>query len=106
MPDLPSINEWLPSAAAVGFWTFLFGVVRADLKGMEIRIREDLKASEGRQQEALKAGEQRQQEALRAMEARQREELREVRAEYRASNEALNEKLDRLVEGLRAAQAV
>ena len=103
---MPSISEWLPSAAAIGFGTFLFGVVRADLKGMETRLREDLKASEGRQQEALKASEERQQEVLRAMETRQREELREMRAEHRANNKALNEKLDRLVEELRAAKAL
>ena len=92
---MSSISEWWPSAAAIGFGTFLFGVARADLKGIETRLREDLKASEGRQQEAL-----------RAMETRQREELRNMRAEYRASNKALHEKLDRLMEGLQAAKAL
>ena len=43
MPPMPSISEWLPSAAAIGFGTFLFGVVRADLKGMETRQREELR---------------------------------------------------------------
>ena len=94
MPALPSISEWLPSGAVVGFGLFLFGVVRSDLKAMETRLREDLKASEARQQEALKA-----------MEARQREELREMRAEQRADNKALNEKLDRFVESMMAARA-
>ena len=94
MPALPSISEWLPSGAVVGFGLFLFGVVRSDLKAMETRLREDLKASEMRQQEALKA-----------MEARQREELREMRAEQRADNKALNEKLDRFVESMMAAKA-
>ena len=94
MPALPSISEWLPSGAVVGFGLFLFGVVRSDLKAMETRLREDLKASEERQQEALKA-----------MEARQREELREIRAEQRADNKALNEKLDRFVESMMAAKA-
>ncbi len=94
MPALPSISEWLPSGAVIGFGLFLFGVVRSDLKAMETRLREDLKASEERQQEALKA-----------MEARQREELREMRAEQRADNKALNEKLDRFVESMMAARA-
>ena len=105
MPALPSISEWLPSGAVIGFGLFLFGVVRSDLKAMETRLREDLKASEERQQEALKASEARQQEALKAMEARQREELREMRAEQRADNKALNEKLDRFVESMMAAKA-
>ena len=94
MPALPSISEWLPSGAVIGFGLFLFGVVRSDLKAMETRLREDLKASEERQQEALKA-----------METRQREELREIRAEQRADNKALNEKLDRFVESMMAARA-
>ena len=55
MPALPSIGEWWPSAAAVGFGIFLFGVVRADLKAMETRLREDLKASEARQREDVQA---------------------------------------------------
>ena len=72
MPALPSISEWLPSGAVIGFGLFLFGVVRSDLK---------------------------------AMEARQQEELREMRAEQRADNKALNEKLDRFVESMMAARA-
>ncbi len=94
MPALPSISEWLPSGAVIGFGLFLFGVVCSDLKAMETRLREDLKASEARQQEALKT-----------MEARQREELREMRAEQRADNKALNEKLDRFMESMMAARA-
>ncbi|MXW40048.1 MAG: hypothetical protein F4Z75_02605 [Synechococcus sp. SB0668_bin_15] len=37
-------------------------------------------------------------EDMKAMETRQREDMREMWAEHRADNQALNEKLDRLLE--------
>ncbi|MXW12313.1 MAG: hypothetical protein F4Z73_05480 [Synechococcus sp. SB0668_bin_13] len=48
------MSEWLPTGAVIGFGMFLFGVVRADLKAMETRLREDQKASEARQREDVK----------------------------------------------------
>ena len=36
MPALPSISEWLPSGAVVGFGLFLFMLLRGDMKVMEM----------------------------------------------------------------------
>ena len=83
--------EWLPTGAVIGFGMFLFGVVRADLKAMENRLREDMKASEARWREELKA-----------MDARHREDMKALRED----NKALNEKLDRLLEARFSNQPV
>lgn len=42
MPALPSISEWLPSGAVIGFGMFLFGWVRGDMRAMDQRQREDM----------------------------------------------------------------
>ncbi|MCY4173169.1 MAG: hypothetical protein OXF25_03735 [Cyanobacteria bacterium MAG CAR3_bin_5] len=92
MPTLPpGLTEWLPTGAVIGFGMFLFGVVRADLKAMENRLREDMKASEARWREELKA-----------MDARHREDMKALRED----NKALNEKLDRLLEARFSNQPV
>ena len=44
-------------------------------------------------------------EEIRASEDRQREDLREVKAELKADNQALGERLDRVVESLLAARS-
>ena len=57
MPAIPpGLGEWLPSGAVIAFGMFLFGLVRADMKAMETRLREDMKAGEARQREDLKDG--------------------------------------------------
>ncbi|MCY4332354.1 MAG: hypothetical protein OXC96_07620 [Cyanobacteria bacterium MAG CAR1_bin_15] len=96
MPTLPpGMTEWLPTGAVIGSGMFLFGVVRADLKAMETRLREDMKAMEARWREELKA-----------MDARHREDMKVMDARQREDNKALNEKLDRLLEARFSNQPV
>ena len=89
------MTEWLPTGAVIGSGMFLFGVVRADLKAMETRLREDMKAMEARWREELKA-----------MDARHREDMKVMDARQREDNKALNEKLDRLLEARFSNQPV
>ncbi|MCY4054728.1 MAG: hypothetical protein OXF67_02450 [Cyanobacteria bacterium MAG CAR4_bin_6] len=107
MPTLPpGLTEWLPTGAVIGSGMFLFGVVRADLKAMETRLREDMKAMEAHWRDELKASEARWREELKAMDARHREDMKVMDARQREDNKALNEKLDRLLEARFSNQPV
>ena len=74
--------------------------VKMDAIATETRLSENIIAVETRLSEALAASEARQQEGLKDF----KQDLRDFKAEVRADNRALNDKLDRVLESLPAAK--
>ena len=86
MPSLPpELGQWLAPSVFLAMLGLILGLqgkrideLRADMKEGFAQARADLKASEARQQQ----------------------DIRDLRAEFKADNRVLGEKLDRLLEAL------
>ena len=78
--------------------------VKMDAIATETRLSEDIVATETRLSEDIVATETRLSKAIAASEARQREDLKDFKAEIKADNRALNDKLDRVLESLTATR--
>ena len=78
--------------------------VKMDAIATETRLSEDIVATETRLSEDIVATETRLSTAIAASEARQREDLKDFKAEIKADNRALNDKLDRVLESLPATR--
>ena len=78
--------------------------LRETITATDIRLREAIIATDARLRETIAATDIRLREAIAASETRLRDEMREFKAEVKADNGALNEKLDRVLERLPAAE--
>ena len=129
----PWWRQWLEPAVAGAIITALvialvsvgvagFQSLKGDMRDMEARLSEeiiavetrltqkieavkmDAIATETRLSEDIVATETRLSTAIAASEARQREDLKDFKAEIKADNRALNDKLDRVLESLPATR--
>ena len=118
----PWWRQWLEPAVAAAIITALmialvsvgvagFQSLKGDMRDMEARLSKDITAVETRLSKDIIAVETRLSEAIAASEARQREglkdfkqDLKDFKAEVRADNRALNDKLDRVLESLPATK--
>ena len=85
--------------------------LKGDMRDMEVRLSENIIAVETRLSKAIVTTETRLSADIAASEARQQEglkdfkqDLRDFKAEVRADNRALNDKLDRVLENLPATK--
>ena len=77
-----------------------FQSLKGDMRDMEARLSKDITAVETRLSEAIAASEARQREGLKDF----KQDLKDFKAEVRADNRALNDKLDRVLESLPATK--
>ena len=77
-----------------------FQSLKGDMRDMEARLSKDIIAVETRLSEAIAASEARQREGLKDF----KQDLKDFKAEVRADNMALNDKLDRVLESLPATK--
>ncbi|KKZ09996.1 MAG: hypothetical protein TQ37_10300 [Candidatus Synechococcus spongiarum 15L] len=89
-----------------------FQSLKGDIRDVETRLSDEIIATETRLTEKIEAvkmdvtaTEARLSKAIAASEARQRQDLQDFKAEVKADNRALNEKLDRILERLPTPEA-
>ena len=96
----PWWRQWLePAVAAAIITTLVIALVSIAVAGFQ-SLKGDMRDMEARLSEDIIAVETRLTKAIAASEARQREDLKDFKAEIKADNRALNDKLDRVLESL------
>lgn len=102
---IPWWRQWLePVVAGAIISALVIALVSVGVAGFQ-SLKGDIRDVETRLSDEIIATETRLSKAIAASEARQRQDLQDFKAEVKADNRALNEKLDRILERLPTPEA-